>query len=830
MSSETTESSTDISQQLEPIASGPLCDRCRSCYFAFESAILHFQQYEGRNYGFAELNRGVNGPVPVEHVSNRPLDFVDEWWEKLIEPPTGINVTKEDFEAHDRLIKRLSFRSDVDEDLQKTFDELENTPSFWAIDTGCEDIHTKDQQCMFAKASQAMSTIIETKAWRLERSTNLYAWRLPDFWISYYPNNKETRDETFEARANGTLSSHLLGVDVAFLPWKPPLDLKNMDNILLGAMEAGMIIGTPRARGSRFMRRKLVPPSFDTEKAQKWLASCLETHPRDCNYEVELPNQPPIMLIDCEDLSIREAKPGCQWFALSYVWSIAHGNVSPKDVTLEESNGLKLPCKRPNIVMDAIKVTLALGYKYLWIDKYCIDQENSAMKALQLVQMREIYHGAVLTIIGAADSDGLPGVDHLSRVEQASLTRGNTMIFSTGPNGIWQINNSKWSKRGWTFQESYLSRRRLYFTNHEMIFECWQPYSFCESLGGIEFGSKVEEFELYYRMTSTSRNSSEDVSSLRTQPSDRQMAQLGNGQNEDLWDFYRLVKKYSVRELTYDTDILTAFHGILTLFERLDPPLHNLLGVPCLPSHGSRTSADCLSIFARALLWHHSGLRWGWQWYTSSVPVSRNHSFPTWTWAGWHGEVSWMLDIREASEEKGFSPLIESIGIEGRCGTISSLCTPDSLMSSQIQKGSNFDPWILIIDGFVVSHDLICFGVWPGPEATGCDEHQLGFLCQSSRNWAKKHGIDIQEFEDRFRSGSLEWLLIGEKRTLISKDGRDWKIEIWIMVIDWESSKDGTAQKVTMFFGDWTYRDLKPPNPSISLFSKYLVKKTIRLS
>jgi hypothetical protein len=71
---------------------------------------------------------------------------------------------------------------------------------------------------------------------------------------------------------------------------------------------------------------------------------------------------------------------------------------------------------------------------------------------------------------------------------------------------------------------------------------------------------------------------------------------------------------------------------------------------------------------------------------------------------------------------------------------------------------------------------------------------------------------------------------MGGKRTLL-KNGRDWYIEIFIMVIDWESSEDGTAQRVTTLSGCWTYKDLEPPNPSISLFARrLLVEKTIRLS
>jgi hypothetical protein len=131
---------------------------------------------------------------------------------------------------------------------------LESTPSFWAIDTGCEDIHVKDEKCVFAEAMQQISAVIEHHTYleHLERSSNIWAWRLPDFWLS---NSDFPRSDAFEARASGRLTGHLRGVDVAFLPWKPPSDLKDMDGLFRMVVNKGgrMIIGTLNGSGSRFI-------------------------------------------------------------------------------------------------------------------------------------------------------------------------------------------------------------------------------------------------------------------------------------------------------------------------------------------------------------------------------------------------------------------------------------------------------------------------------------------------------------------------------------------------------------------------------------------------
>jgi hypothetical protein len=70
----------------------------------------------------------------------------------------------------------------------------------------------------------------------------------------------------------------------------------------------------------------------------------------------------------------------------------------------------------PNTIKDDMKVTIQLGYQYLWVDKYCINQ-NPAHRdlATQLGQMDLIYHCAAVTIVAAAGNDadyGLSGVEH----------------------------------------------------------------------------------------------------------------------------------------------------------------------------------------------------------------------------------------------------------------------------------------------------------------------------------------------------------------------------------------------------------------------------------
>ena len=94
-----------------------------------------------------------------------------------------------------------------------------------------------------------------------------------------------------------------------------------------------------------------------------------------------------------------------RYACLSYVW----GDV-PADKTSCDNEPL---ADIPQTVADAIVVTQQLGIRYLWVDRYCIGQDNAAEKHATISNMDSIYRNACITIVAAAGSDsnyGLPGI------------------------------------------------------------------------------------------------------------------------------------------------------------------------------------------------------------------------------------------------------------------------------------------------------------------------------------------------------------------------------------------------------------------------------------
>ncbi|KAF5597635.1 ankyrin repeat-containing protein [Fusarium subglutinans] len=166
------------------------------------------------------------------------------------------------------------------------------------------------------------------------------------------------------------------------------------------------------------------------------------------------------------------------YVALSYVWGKPKGNQQPsqRQKHPEDLDGKGGGTVEPAIE-DAIQVTLELGYRYLWVDRYCIVQTgDEAIKQEQLRHMHLVYANAEVTLIAAAGEDssaGLPGVPGRPRNQQpGALIQGHAVICIPPDPSLHIRSNSTWDTRGWTYQEGLLAGRRLYFSEYEISYEC----------------------------------------------------------------------------------------------------------------------------------------------------------------------------------------------------------------------------------------------------------------------------------------------------------------------------------------------------------------------
>lgn len=157
----------------------------------------------------------------------------------------------------------------------------------------------------------------------------------------------------------------------------------------------------------------------DYSLIKSWLSLYNEYHGESCSPEKSgTSSSLDIHLIDITSRSIIIAKATTRYITLSYIWSTGYtGNITQTAVPNVSSRLLPkfLPPRAPQTIEDAISIVQELGEQFLWIDTYCIDQNDPLEREHVINNMHHIYECAVLTICtlsGTSSNSGLPGISH----------------------------------------------------------------------------------------------------------------------------------------------------------------------------------------------------------------------------------------------------------------------------------------------------------------------------------------------------------------------------------------------------------------------------------
>lgn len=396
------------------------------------------------------------------------------------------------------------------------------------------------------------------------------------------------------------------------------------------ALRSGYIgrLGSNCEQETRAITIARVRGGVDFAAAKGWIACCREEHAQRCNPRT-LPRVPNFRLIDCATRRIVQQRDQVPLYvALSYVWGPVGSGEKSKlkhgDNYLPQ-NGLDIGECVEAVVEDAIRVTLGLGYRFLWVDRYCIIQEGDGkVKEEQLQSMDLVYANADVTLVATARQaslSGLPGVSsRCPRVSQPSMRLKGHAVTLIPPDPSHQIRSSAWMTRGWTYQEGLLSRRRLFFSESEMSFECHDLVA----REAIRLPSNIEREMCYI------------FRRLMPLSWTHKPLETGTLEKSDGTDLLDKLTEYTGRKLTYQSDALNAMLGIFQAHATLETsPVYHVCGVPIL-HHGGRTypnhDAEVTPAgFVRSLCWTHQS------------PGHRRPGFPSWSWAGWHVMVAFPL-------------------------------------------------------------------------------------------------------------------------------------------------------------------------------------------
>ncbi|KAI1085643.1 HET-domain-containing protein [Whalleya microplaca] len=432
----------------------------------------------------------------------------------------------------------------------------------------------------------------------------------------------------------------------------------------------------------------LRPPSnrFSAQPILDWISKC-ERHDQETCCPVKQPICD-LYLIDCHELTVVAAPIQSRYVALSYVWARAGSEDTAYRLRYDEDNQtFFLPEKLPLVVTDAIIVTKSLGFRYLWVDKFCIAQHQPEVKHKQIAQMDAVYTNSVLTIIAAAGQDenyGLPGVSSRPRAVTPTAKIGDSrVIWFQHPHS--SIRKSKWYTRAWTYQEAFLPTRRLVFLDHQTYMEC-EADEHCDM---------------------TLRSPSMHLFQLRKGGKAGLWNLRKEGRGKGLLMYYKVIlSEYVPREVGYDSDSLLALAGILAYLQRTQPGFRHIWGVPWRPLP---VQPGDFNIFAAGLCWSHGRRCWdsSRKPRRRSVPPSSttpSSTPPSWTWAGWAGRIGTLAIVRESR----LSMRPRQFWLEDQHGHRSAVgAVADSNLSQMFRYR------ILVIETWAMSPDKIHFQELP---------------------------------------------------------------------------------------------------------------------
>jgi hypothetical protein len=322
----------------------------------------------------------------------------------------------------------------------------------------------------------------------------------------------------------------------------------------------------------------------------------------------------PKRVIDVDQLRVCEFNSAVatnnSYIALSHCWGSSQTYKAEKRSIEHRMKSLQWR-DIPKTFQDAILTTHSLGFRYLWIDSLCIIQDDEDDWAMESSKMSHIYANAILTIAAAAAKDDTQGFLHgRDHIGTAIAFSGENLAIKIRED----IHHNRATtgplvQRAWVFQERLLSRRILFYEEHEMVWEC-RMARMCECSSDLDH--------------STYRVKMNDM--LFDEPDYSTVSLLGaykftqtNRANSETYRWWRgvVTPQYSRLQLTKPTDRLPALSGLAAAVQQKTQDKY-LAGL-------------WLSDLTRGLLWKPSTI----------ARFPDVYLAPSWSWASVHGHITY---------------------------------------------------------------------------------------------------------------------------------------------------------------------------------------------
>jgi hypothetical protein len=361
------------------------------------------------------------------------------------------------------------------------------------------------------------------------------------------------------------------------------------------------------------------PERVDFNRIRKWLTKCEHGH-NSCILSEKLRDplkSTTFRLIDVRRECLVDAFFSYRYLALSYVW----GSGQYLALKIQNKGQLYSPGflsihnqEIAHTIRDTLFLCQQIGERYIWVDSLCILQDSPFDKHAQIANMDQIYHNALLTVVGAAGdaSSGLVGVrDHLRQKPILTVSIDDITMVAAPDRINDLLARSPWTTRGWCLQEQLLSRRLLIFTASIVLFNCEQAI-YREDIALESDQGQVELLDWTEKSAIRPHGSLTNlVPPVRVIATEQEVKEVCDA----LSDYAALVSQYVQRSLSKEEDILNAFIGILKTF---------------IPTLGVFRFHMPLAYLGTAMMWQFS-------WDSKRpMPVRRSTiDIPSWSWAAW---------------------------------------------------------------------------------------------------------------------------------------------------------------------------------------------------
>lgn len=275
----------------------------------------------------------------------------------------------------------------------------------------------------------------------------------------------------------------------------------------------------------------------------------------------------------------------------------------------------------PKTIIDAIHLCYKLGFRFLWVDRLCIIQDDARDWEKEASRMCDIYSRSALTITIPSctrssqsflkkrqnahqfrEKDGFAVIDYINAESESQSKLWLREGFLGRQAASWFLEDSwdeftiassaegnSWITRGWTFQEWMLSPRVLHIDTMT-LWDCFEGYA-------------NELNRRYMESAHLLRNPGEYGKSLS-------------------WAF--IVEEYTQRDITYEKDRLPALAGLASRYRQATGYTY-LAGL-------------WLEEMPRSLLWQRAD---------NAPPNASETSTPSWSWASVTSSVLYEYEFND---------------------------------------------------------------------------------------------------------------------------------------------------------------------------------------